>query len=132
MSPWNLKPLFYPQIGPFFPQKFCACTQSSISDGFSWTRHSLWVTSFLLNATVFLPLQKGKEGPAVWNDTIKVAQDISVCTYLLVMEVNAPVTMLCDERSMTHCQLLGDLHSVAAMRVYSVFYVDTCGTKQRA
>lgn len=68
----------------------------------------------------------------MWNGTIKVSQYISVCTYLLVRKVNAAVTMQCDECSMTHCQLLGDLPSVAAVRAHSVFYVDTCGTKQRA
>lgn len=106
---------FFSTHKPFlsFPGSFVPVLKSSISGGFSWTRHSLWVTGFLLNATVFLPLQRGQEVLAVWNDTAKVAQRVSLCTYLLVIDINAPVTLQCDEGSVTRFQLLGDLPSLS-------------------
>lgn len=61
-----------------------------------------------LNATVFLPLQKGKQALAVRNGTTKVIQCISFCTYLPFIEVNASLVLQCDQRVGFHCQLLGN------------------------
>lgn len=46
-------------------------------------------------------LWKGKEELAVWDDTTKVPQRISLSTYLLVIAMNASLTLQCDSLPVT-------------------------------
>lgn len=64
----------------------------------SWALLLLWVTSCLLNANVFLPLQKGSV-----ENTAKGTQCISFCTYLVFIEVSASLML---ERARLHCDFL--------------------------